>query len=149
MHDRLNARDPYACLGVTPDATRDEITAAYRRLVRSLHPDLAETPTDPTALQAVISAHRLLIDPEQRQSYDRSGKVPTNGRTRDARRPCPNCRGTRIVQQPCRQCAGRGTYLSPGRWLREAIRCTSCHGHGFRPTMCQTCGATGIVEHRH
>lgn len=32
--------DPYAILGVSPHATTDEIRAAYRRLARSLHPDL-------------------------------------------------------------------------------------------------------------
>ena len=34
------ADDPHAVLGVAPDASLDEIRAAYRRLIRSHHPDL-------------------------------------------------------------------------------------------------------------
>jgi DnaJ-class molecular chaperone len=146
MHDRLTPSDPYARLGVSPHATSDEISAAYRRLVRALHPDSADAPGDPGALHAVISAHRLLSDPEQRQSYDRSSRIPPAGRTR---RPCPVCRGARIALQPCQICAGLGTLLSAGSWLREWIECTNCYGRGIEPTACRSRGATGITEHRH
>ena len=35
--------DPYAVLGLPPTATLDEITRAYRRQVRALHPDTRTT----------------------------------------------------------------------------------------------------------
>lgn len=35
-----SADDPHAVLGIAPDASLDEIRAAYRRLVRAHHPDL-------------------------------------------------------------------------------------------------------------
>ncbi|WP_275895892.1 MULTISPECIES: J domain-containing protein [Amycolatopsis] len=52
--------DPYAVLGVPREATPAEITAAYRRLVRALHPDAPEP--DPGRLAEVLAAYRELRD---------------------------------------------------------------------------------------
>lgn len=43
------ARDPYIVLGVSPDATEEEITRAYRTLAKRYHPDL--NPNDPWAAE--------------------------------------------------------------------------------------------------
>jgi hypothetical protein len=40
--DRTGFQSPYAVLGVEPTASRDEITAAYRKLVRQYHPDFLQ-----------------------------------------------------------------------------------------------------------
>jgi len=40
-------RDPHQILGVRRDATRKQITAAYRRLAKRFHPDM--NPADPDA----------------------------------------------------------------------------------------------------
>lgn len=64
-------RDPYACLGVAPDATRDDIRRAYRRRAKNTHPD--HNPNDPDAaarFQALQDAYALLSDPERRARYD-------------------------------------------------------------------------------
>jgi curved DNA-binding protein CbpA len=68
--------DPYAVLGLSPTATPDEITHAYRAQVRAFHPDTRTTPesTLPPAdeqLRRVFAAYALLRDPQRRARYDR------------------------------------------------------------------------------
>ncbi|WP_107053016.1 J domain-containing protein [Streptomyces sp. NRRL S-337] len=63
--------DHYAVLGVQPSASARQITTAYRRLVRSLHPDTG--PARPAAeqeLAEVLTAYRVLHDPQSRARYD-------------------------------------------------------------------------------
>jgi curved DNA-binding protein CbpA len=62
--------DLYHVLGVSHDATPSEITAAYRALVRDLHPDAQHEPVDPARLTAVVAAYAQLRDPRRRASYD-------------------------------------------------------------------------------
>jgi curved DNA-binding protein CbpA len=57
--------DPYAVLGVDPDASTAEITAAYRRAVRACHPDTASPDRD--RLADVIAAYRHLRDRSREQ----------------------------------------------------------------------------------
>lgn len=61
---------PYQILGVSRDATPSEITAAYRALVRHLHPDAQQQPTDPARLTEVLAAYAELRDPHRRARYD-------------------------------------------------------------------------------
>lgn len=63
-------RDPYQTLGVTRAATPAEIAAAYRALVRALHPDTQHEPADPARLAEVLAAYTLLRDPPRRATYD-------------------------------------------------------------------------------
>jgi len=74
--------DPYAVLGVKPDATQDEIRKAYRRLAKKLHPDLnpGDRPSEEKFKQ-VATAYNLLGDAEKRGRYDR-GEIDAAGAER-------------------------------------------------------------------
>lgn len=50
--------DPYAVLGIEPNASSAEITAAYRRALRACHPDTPHPDRD--RLASVIAAYRQL-----------------------------------------------------------------------------------------
>ena len=62
----------YDILGVAPDATPDEIRAAYRRLARQYHPDVNPDPDASERFIAIHQAYEVLIDPEARVRYDLS-----------------------------------------------------------------------------
>src|ERR1044071_9115010 len=70
------AKSLYESLGVSKNASQDEIKKAYRKLVREVHPD--RNPGNEERFKEVQSAYDVLSDPEKRKQYDSIGS--TNGR---------------------------------------------------------------------
>lgn len=62
--------DPYAELGVSRDASSEEIRRAYRRVARRHHPDVNRDPGGPERFAAAARAHEILSDPAARARYD-------------------------------------------------------------------------------
>ena len=72
--------DYYKVLGVSKDATSDEIKKAYRKLARKLHPDINPNDKDAHAkFQQLNEANEVLSHPEKRKKYDKYGKDWENG----------------------------------------------------------------------
>lgn len=97
MSNSSQQPDPYAVLGVDPTATAEQITHAYRALLRRHHPDARAqsrtdqihadpVPADDARLQLVLTAYAVLRDPAQRANYDRTRR-PSRPAPRGQQRP--------------------------------------------------------------
>jgi molecular chaperone DnaJ len=67
------ARDYYGTLGVSQDATPDELKRAYRKLARELHPDVNPDEQAQARFREVTAAYEVLSDPQKRKIVDLGG----------------------------------------------------------------------------
>ncbi len=67
------AKDYYQTLGVTKNASADEIKRAYRKLALQYHPDRNKTKEAEVKFKEVTQAYEVLSDPQKRQTYDQFG----------------------------------------------------------------------------
>jgi hypothetical protein len=64
--------DFYRVLGITPEASAEEIARAFRSRAKELHPDARVDDPDPSdAFQALAAAYSVLGNPPLRRDYDR------------------------------------------------------------------------------
>ena len=71
----------YARIGVAKTANADEIKKTYRRLARTIHPDVNPDPMAEEWFKALSQAYEVLSDPVQRKEYDLGGEKRVYGRT--------------------------------------------------------------------
>jgi len=76
-------RDLYEVLGVSKNASADEIKKAYRQMARKYHPDVnKDDPNAADKFKEVTNAYEILSDEQKRATYDRYGHDafdPTKG----------------------------------------------------------------------
>ena len=61
----------YRVLGVSRNATQEEIKSAYRRLTKIYHPDVGTDPDTEKKFKEIQKAYQVLSDPDKRAQYDR------------------------------------------------------------------------------
>lgn len=66
-------KDYYKTLGVSRDASREDINRAYRKLARKYHPDLNKEAGAEEKFKEISEAYEVLKDPDKRKKYDQLG----------------------------------------------------------------------------
>jgi molecular chaperone DnaJ len=156
------ARNYYLVLGVDPDASLDQIKAAYRRKAKQLHPDYYEGSSEP--FRDLQAAYETLNDPERRQCYDAElererracvSAQRAQGGPRQAR-PCPieplipNAPSRRAESLGGSRREGWDGWIEADRVVISLTRAQALHGGRARlwlPTSvsCPTCWGAGRV----
>lgn len=113
MH--ADSRGYYAALQVAPDASQQEISRAFRALIRQRHPDTGNSASG-DEVRSVLEAFAVLRDPRSRAAYDKGqghGKGQGQPERQDAAGPGPR-------DIPVRHIRHREPLLrvTPVRWER-------------------------------
>ncbi len=75
----MKYKDYYKILGVSRDASQDEIKKAYRRQARKFHPDVSKEKNAEEHFKDVNEANEVLGDAEKRAAYDQLGSSYRSG----------------------------------------------------------------------
>ncbi|MBL5975186.1 MAG: molecular chaperone DnaJ [Candidatus Leucobacter sulfamidivorax] len=155
--------DHYETLGVSRDATPDEIKKAYRRLARELHPDVNPSEEAAERFKDVTHAYDVLSDPNERQRYDLGGGPGGAGGFGDifetffggfgAGQRGPRSRAERGDDAMIRvDVELRDVIFGAQRevTINTAVLCGTCQGSccqpGTTPVVCDICRGTGQVQ---
>ena len=117
--------DPYKTLQVDSEAEDEVIQAAYRRLARKYHPDLADTPVAAARMAAINAAWEIIGDPASRAGYDRA-------RAASASTPSPPSRSS---DRPAPTASTMGQTPPPEVVSRDWTSGRSTQGGGFDESM--------------
>ncbi|HYO33414.1 MAG TPA: molecular chaperone DnaJ [Nocardioidaceae bacterium] len=163
--------DLYDVLGVSHDASPEQIKKAYRTLARQLHPDVNPDEATQERFKEVTRAYDVLSDPKKRQMYDLGGDPLSAGGAgygqgfsftdiMDAffgqggggRGPRPRTRRGQDALIRIELTLGEAAFgVSKELKVDTAVVCTVCRGAGTAPgttvTTCRTCSGQGEISH--
>lgn len=162
--------DYYKTLGVSKDASQQDIKSAYRKLAVKYHPD--KNPGNKQAQQKfkqVAQAYQVLSDAEKRNQYDTFGTVDMNGQggfhsandlfsqifgnmfggfggfgNRNAR---SQERGADVVDEITITFKQSYKGCSKTVKLKQYTKCNTCNGEGGTFNVCKTCNGRGVFVH--
>jgi len=173
----MTQRDYYEILGVTRNASIDDLKGAFRQLARQYHPDVNKSPDAEERFKEINEAYAVLSDDDRRSVYDRFGHAGLRGAG-----GMPNFSvdfdfsdifgdlfgfgGFGRAATRSRNAPRRGADLQYHQELKfeEAVFgvekeveitrdevCSTCNGKGAKPgtspIRCTTCNGSGEVRH--
>ena len=132
--------DLYQLLGVSREASREEIAQAWRRRARDEHPDARPADADAAArFRALAEAWQVLGDPARRAAYDSALTRERQPAIRVTVRRPPGSAGTPLVRTARAAAAGgpgpgEGPRLAPPAegWDEEELRLAVLAGLALR-----------------
>jgi molecular chaperone DnaJ len=168
----VSNRDYYEVLGISRQASPEEIKSAFRKLARQYHPDVNKEPDAEDRFKELNEAYGVLSDPEKRARYDRFGRAGLGdmggqpdytvdlGDIFEQMFGFGGMGSSSRRNQPRR---GRDLQMAVTLTFEEAIfgvekeveferdeTCGTCHGDGAEPgssaRTCQQCGGRGEVR---
>jgi molecular chaperone DnaJ len=149
----MNNENYYTILGVTEEATQDEIKKAYRKLAKENHPDKGG---DEELFKKISVAYDTIGDEDKRIQYDNQRKNPFGGmgggfgssmndlfnsvfgQKRQQRNHTTNIN---IELTPVDSYLGLNKEIT---YQRKGM-CEPCNGSGGDKDVCKTCGGSGSV----
>ncbi len=168
----LSKRDYYEVLGVSKDASKEEIKKAYRKLARKYHPDVNKEPDAADKFKEVKEAYEVLSNEQKRAQYDQFGHSgPTGGgfggfdsdgfggfgdifdmffgggRRRDPNAPRQGADLQYTMELDFEEAVfGKETDIH----IPKEEKCDTCHGSGAKPgthpETCSYCHGTGQLN---
>lgn len=155
--------DHYEVLGVSREATDDQIKKAYRKLARELHPDVNDTPEAHERFKLVTHAYEVLSDPTERRKYDMGGSQDAfggfgfgdifdtffgGGASRGPRSRAE--RGQDALIRVDLELADVVFGCDKSIEIDTAVLCQTCNGSccrpGTSPTICDICRGSGQIQ---
>lgn len=168
METSVNKRDYYEVLGVSREATPDEIKKAYRRAAHKFHPDRNADGDAEHKFKEASEAFEVLSDAQKRERYDRFGHAGLSGA---GVHDFSHMGVDDIFSMFSDFFGGRGARTARGTDLQTTVEitlnevvtgtertiefdrldyCDACDGSGAAPgtqrQTCRTCGGYGQVE---
>lgn len=169
----MNKRDYYEVLGVSKDASQDEIKSSFRKLAKKYHPDVSKEPDAAEKFKEAQEAYAVLSDESKRHQYDQYGHSAFENNSAgggydfsgfDFSDVFDNLFGGDFGfnfggSRGSRPSKGRDTLKRMDLTFEEAVfgckktisvevmsACDECNGHGGHgETSCPTCHGSGTV----
>jgi len=152
--------DHYEVLGVSRNASSEEIKKAYRKLARELHPDVNPSEQAQERFKSVTHAYEILADEQSRYSYDNGGMEAgfglgdifesffSGGRQRGPRSRAERGQDALLRVELSFEEAIFGVEKSIP--VDTAVLCETCNGSCAKPgtsaAVCDICRGSGQVQ---
>jgi molecular chaperone DnaJ len=165
-------QDLYEVLGVSREASPEQIKKAYRKLARELHPDVNPDTVTQERFKEVTRAYDVLSDPQKREMYDLGGDPLSAagangfgqgfsftdimdaffGQNASGRGPRPRTRRGQDALIRIELELGEAAFgVTREIKVDTAVTCSVCGGAGTAPgttvATCGTCGGHGEISH--
>ena len=167
------AKDYYEILGVSKQASSDEIKRAFRNLARKHHPDVNKESGAADKFKEINEAYQVLSDPHKKQQYDTFGSSGPGaggfggfdfnnfegfgdifdmffGGSQPARRRSGGEDGSDLRYDMTITLEDAFSGVEKEIEISHYTNCQTCKGTGSKPgttpSRCATCGGTGQVR---